>query len=83
MPIYFIAFVSHIALLYFSVKITNKHVSFLLAVISVLPFAWWRGCVMHLSVPIPRHIPSGVFMPRSIIRSQVLWVLAQIESRYS
>lgn len=36
MPIYFIAFVSHIALLYFSVKITNKRVSFLLAVISVL-----------------------------------------------
>ena len=43
MPIYFIAFVSHIALLYFSVKITNKRVSFLLAVISVLPLCLVAG----------------------------------------
>ena len=43
MPIYFIAFVSHIALLYFSVKITNKRVRFLLAVISVLPLCLVAG----------------------------------------
>lgn len=43
MPIYFIAFVSHIALLYFSVKIPNKRVSFLLAVIAVLPLCLVAG----------------------------------------
>lgn len=83
MPIYFIAFVSHIVLLYFSVKITNKHVSFLLAVISVLPLCLVAG-LRDASVGTDTSAyPSGVFMPRSIIRSQVLWVLAQIKSRYS
>lgn len=43
MPVYFTAFVIHIALLYFSAKITNKRVGLLLAVISVLPLCLVAG----------------------------------------
>lgn len=83
MPIYFIAFVSHIALLYFSVKIPNKRVSFLLAVIAVLPLCLVAG-LRDASVGTDTSAyPLRCFTPRSIIRSQVLWVLAQIKSRYS
>lgn len=56
MQIYLVAFVFHIALLYLSARIGDKRFGLALALISVLPFVWWRVLEIYPLEQILRHI---------------------------